>query len=71
VSVTLAEICQWPATVDVRQGARALGISKSAAYEAIRTGTFPVKVIKAGGSYRVVTAALVKLLSQTEAASSP
>lgn len=62
MSVTLAEVRSWPATVDVRQAAGALGIGKSAAYEWIRAGRFPVPVVAVGRRYRVVTAGLVRLL---------
>ena len=60
---TLAEIRQWPATVDVEKAAAALGISRTTAYEAIRRGDFPVAVISVRSRRRVVTAALVALLS--------
>lgn len=65
---TLAEIREWPATVDVTSAARALGISPSAAYEWIKTGEFPCAVISVRHRYRVITAGLVALLSQTEPA---
>lgn len=62
---TLAEIETWPATVDVKAAARALGISRSTAYEWIRTGEFPAAVISVRHRHRVVTAGLITLLSQT------
>lgn len=65
---TLDEIRNWPATVDVADAARALGISRSAAYEAIRIGEFPAKVIPVRRRYKVVTASLVRLLSAEEGA---
>ena len=61
---TLAEIRGWPATVDVPTSARALGISKSTAYEWIRAGLFPVPVISVRHRHRVPTAGLVRLLSE-------
>jgi excisionase family DNA binding protein len=64
-SPTLSEVKSWPATVDVTRAASALGISKSTAYEWIRTGQFPCAVISVGHKYRVVTAGLIHLLSQT------
>lgn len=59
---TLAEVRKWPATVDVETAATALGVSRSTAYEAIRCGTFPVKVIPVSRRKVVVTASLVALL---------
>lgn len=66
--VTMAEIGGWPAVVDVRTAAKALGIGKSAAYEAIRVGTFPVKTLIIGGTIRVVTSDLLRVLSAAESA---
>lgn len=60
---TLAEICQWPATVDVEMACKALGISKSHGYELIKRGEYPARVIHVGSRRRVVTAALIALLT--------
>ena len=60
---TLDEVKAWPATVDVTTAARALGIAPSTAYEWIRIGEFPVQVISRRGRHRVITAGLVRLLS--------
>ncbi len=46
--------------IKVEQAGRALGIGRSAAYAAVRRGDLPV--IKIGGSIRVLTAPLRKLL---------
>jgi hypothetical protein len=59
---TLAEIRKWPATVDVAQAALALGVSRSSAYEAVRTNTFPAKVISVSHRKLVVTSSLLELL---------
>jgi hypothetical protein len=59
---TLEEIRGWPATVDVATGARALGYSRSWAYQLVAAGEFPVRVITVRGRSRVVTAALLALL---------
>lgn len=58
---TLADIRTWPATVDVRLAARALGISGSKLYALIQRNEAPVQVIDVG-SKRVITASLVRLL---------
>ena len=60
--LTLAEIRKWPATVDVETAAAALGVSRSTAYEAIRTNSFPVRVITVSRRKVVVTAQLLALL---------
>jgi excisionase family DNA binding protein len=65
---TLAEIKQWPATVDVEKAAEALGISRSTAYDLIRRNEFPVTVISVRTRRRVVTAGLVELLGGDHAA---
>lgn len=68
---TLAEIQGWPAAVDVEKAAKALGISRSTAYEWIRLREFPCAVISVRHRHKVITAGLVRLLSQTEPARSP
>lgn len=58
---TLDEIRSWPATIDVAQAARALGIGKTKLYDLIRRGEAPVRVLDLGAK-RVVTASLIRLL---------
>ena len=60
--LTLAEVRRLPATVDVETAAAVLGCSRSTAYEAIRTGTFPAAVVTVSRRKVVVTASLVTLL---------
>lgn len=61
---TLREIAEtWPATVSVSRAALAFGLSRSHAYDAASRGEFPARVIKVGGRYRVVTASIVRVLS--------
>jgi hypothetical protein len=59
---TLAEIKEWPATVNVPQAALALGISKRHLYELIKRGQAPVKVLPFGTRSVVTTQSLVTLL---------
>jgi hypothetical protein len=59
---TLAQIRQWPATTDVGTAGSALGYGRSASYEAVRTGRFPVKTIRVGHRIRVLTADLLRVL---------
>jgi len=60
---TLPEIRQWPASVDVPTAAAAFGISRSHAYELINREEFPAKVIRVGNRYRVITASIIRTLS--------
>jgi Helix-turn-helix domain len=60
--LTLAQIKRWPPTVPVEDGARALGVSRSAAYAAIAAGEFPVATIRVSRRLRVLTADLVRVL---------
>lgn len=60
--LSLAEVRKLPATVDVKTAARALGVSRSTAYEAIRQGTFPVRVVPVSRRKVVITASLIALL---------
>jgi excisionase family DNA binding protein len=50
------------ATVSVEEAAQLLGIGRSLAYEAVRTGSFPVPVIRVGARYLIPRAALERLL---------
>lgn len=60
---TLTEIKKsWPPTVDVTEGSRALGVSRSALYEALRTGRCPVQTIQVGARIKLLTADLIRVL---------
>ena len=65
---SLATIRRWPATVSVEDGAAAVGISRSMAYELIAAGEPPFRVLKVRGRYKVITASLIALLGNDEAA---
>lgn len=67
-SPTLEDIRTWPATVDVPTAARAFGLSRSHAYELAKVGSFPARIIPVGSKYRVVTASILRALSEVEAA---
>jgi len=64
--MTPEEIDALGVTTDLQTAARALGISKSSAYSAARSGTFPCRVIRVGSRYVVPTAGLRALLGVTE-----
>lgn len=59
---TLADVRDWPATVDVAQAAKAFGISRSQMYEEIRTGAAPVRTLRFSTRIRVVTSSIVAAL---------
>jgi len=59
---TLAEIKTWPPTVDIPMAALALGVSRSALYEAVRCDRCPVGSITVGRRTRILTADLIRTL---------
>jgi hypothetical protein len=59
---TLAQVRNWPATVEVGMGAKALGIGRTTLYEAIRAGQSPVKTITVQRRIVVLTADLIRVL---------
>lgn len=68
---TLAEIKTWPPTVDVPTAALALGVSRSALYEAVRSGRCPVECITVGRRTRILTAALIRTLEGSATVATP
>jgi hypothetical protein len=63
---TLDEIRRWPATVDIPKANAALGLSRAHGYALAQRGEYPARVLKVGGRYRVVTASIVRLLSEND-----
>jgi len=61
------ELLDLPATVGPLVAFRALGIGRTKGYELIRTGAFPVRILRIGNSDRVITADLLELLGVTQA----
>ncbi|MDX2705821.1 DNA-binding protein [Streptomyces sp. PA03-6a] len=59
---SLDEVRGWPATISVPKAATALGCSRSALYEAIKTGQAPVKTLSFGRRHVVITASLITVL---------
>ena len=60
--LTRAELLALPAVVDVPTAARALRLGRSTAYELARRGEFPCPVLRVGGSYRIPTSDLLRVL---------
>ncbi len=63
---TLAQIRRWPASVNVEDAARALGISRASLYTAIAEDRSPVEVIVVGRRKKVLTHSLIAVLTGTE-----
>jgi hypothetical protein len=60
--LTLAQVRELPAAVDVATAALALGVSRSSLYQAIAEGTAPVQVVRVGHRLKVLTASLTEVL---------
>lgn len=60
--LTRAELLALPVVVDVTTAAKALGLGRSTAYELARRDEFPCPVLRVGGSYRIPTAGLLRVL---------
>ena len=65
-ALTTADILALPPTVDIVTAGKAFGLGSTTAYQLARTGKFPCKVLRAGGSWRVVTADLRRVLEISE-----
>jgi predicted DNA-binding transcriptional regulator AlpA len=65
--VSVAELRKMPPTVNVETAAAALGVSRAAAYDAIKADQFPAKVIVCGRRLKVATASLIALLDGGQA----
>jgi hypothetical protein len=64
-SMSISELNELPAMVDLLTAARALGLGRTKAYELARRGEFPCPVLRVGDTYRVPTIALLELLGIT------
>jgi excisionase family DNA binding protein len=56
------QLTALPAVLDVPTAAKALGLSRTAAYELIRTGEWPTPVFRLGRLIRIPTAPILELL---------
>lgn len=65
-AMSLDEIASLPTVVDLMAAARALGIGRTTAYDLARSDEFPCPVVRVGGTYRVPTAGLLRLLGLSE-----
>jgi len=60
--LTITELQQLPAVVDLITAARALGLGRTKAYDLAKRGEFPCRILRVGGAYLVPTAEILKLL---------
>ena len=60
--LTSEEVLGLPAAIDLDTSNRALMIGRSTGYGLAKQGKYPVRVLRLGNAYRVVTADLLKLL---------
>ncbi|MET9461941.1 DNA-binding protein [Streptomyces canus] len=60
--LTVGNLLNLPPTIDVETAGKAFGIGRTTAYQLARSGNFPCKVVRAGRSFRVVTADLRRVL---------
>jgi hypothetical protein len=61
-ALTTEELLALPAVIDLDTANRALAIGRSTGYVLAKHGRYPVKVLRLGNAYRVVTADLLRLL---------
>jgi hypothetical protein len=57
------ELLDLPAAIDLDTANRALSIGRSTGYALAKRGQYPVKVLRLGNAYRVITADLLRVLS--------
>ncbi|MFJ7275508.1 integrase [Kitasatospora sp. NPDC098663] len=60
--MSVADLLALPVAIDLDTANRALGIGRSTGYALAKAGEYPVKVLRLGNAYRVVTAELLSLL---------
>jgi ACT domain-containing protein len=61
-ALTVRDLLDLPPAVDVETACRAIGISRSHGYNLARADKFPCRVLRAGRTFRVVTADLRRIL---------
>ncbi|XVQ85866.1 helix-turn-helix domain-containing protein [Microbispora siamensis] len=60
--ITLRDLQDLPPTLDLMTAARILGIGRTKAYELAKKNEFPVRTVRIGDLYRVITGDLLALL---------
>ncbi|MFD1547145.1 DNA-binding protein [Nonomuraea guangzhouensis] len=70
-ALTIEELLDLPATVDLPTAGKAFGIGRTKAHELARNGTFPCRVLRIGSTYRVGRAAILRSLGIDDPALAP
>jgi hypothetical protein len=66
------DLLTLPAAIDLDTANRALSIGRSTGYALAKRGAYPVRVLRIGNAYRVVTADLLRVLgADSEKGASP
>lgn len=65
--MTQYELLALPVAVSLDDANRALSIGRSFGYQLVKTGEYPVTVLRLGNAYRVRRSDLLSLLGVTEA----
>lgn len=61
-SMTRSDLLALPPAVDLVTAGRALGLGRSKVYQLAQRGEMPVRTLRLGSAYRVITAELLELL---------
>jgi hypothetical protein len=69
--MSLAELGELPAVIDLVTAGRALGLGRTKSYELARSGHFPCRILRVGNTYRVPTPELLTLLGYPGGARRP
>ncbi|MGW3854727.1 helix-turn-helix domain-containing protein [Micromonospora arida] len=66
IEMSRDELLGLPVTVDVVVAGRALGFGRTVAYELVKRGQFPVRVLRLGSKFRVSRADLLRYLGEAD-----
>jgi hypothetical protein len=69
--MSLAELGELPAVIDLVTAGKALGLGRTKSYELARSGDFPCRILRVGNTYRVPTPELLTLLGYSGGARRP
>lgn len=62
LTMSVDELRTLPVSVDLVTAGRAFGLGRTKAFELVRSGTFPCRVIPVGNRYRVPRSAILEAL---------
>ncbi|MEU1180682.1 DNA-binding protein [Streptomyces sp. NPDC005820] len=64
--LTVSDLLNLPPVTDIVTAGKAFGMGSTKAYQLAKSDQFPCKVVRVGGSYRVVTADMLRVLCVPE-----